>query len=184
MKSFKNRGVTPTPIRRVQKTECEALPLRSVSGFTLIELLIVIAIVGVLVVAGMTNYFGTRNRIIFESQVVKIAADLQATRERSRVQEGGDQWGIHFENPAGAGNDFYDIWHGVSYAAGTTTSRSVFSSSVEFTAPGPGSTLDVVFAKATGLPTASFTIDIQSTQSSATATIKINTQGRVDYTLN
>ena len=153
-------------------------------GFTLIELLIVIAIVGVLVGAGMANYFGTRNRIIFESQVAKIAADVQSTRERSRVQESGNQWGVHFENPAGTGSDFYDIWYGVSYATGTTTSRSVLSASVEFTAPGPSSTLDIIFAKATGLPIASSTIGLQSTQSNATATIKINTQGRVNYTLN
>lgn len=153
-------------------------------GFTLIELLVVISIVAVLAGVVTVNFFGTRNRIVFESQVAKIAADLQSTRERSRVQEGGEQWGIHFENPAGAGSDFYDIWRGASYAAGTTTSHSVLSPGVEFTTPGPSSTLDVVFAKATGLPTASSTINIQSIQSNATATIKINTQGRVDYTLN
>ena len=200
MKSFKNREFTSAPTRRAQKSEREALSLRSVSGFTLtpmrrcdlrkqggftlIELLIAISIVAVLSGIGMVNYFGTRNRIVFEDQVSVIVADLQSTRERSRVQEGGEGWGIHFDNPAGTGSDFYDIWYGASYGAGTIASHSVLSQGVEFTTPGAGSTLDVVFAKATGLPIASSTINIRSTQSGATATIDINVQGRVDYTIS
>ena len=78
-------------------------------GFTLIELLIVIAIFGVLAAAISSNFFGTRNRIVFENQVTKITADLQATRERSRVQENSSQWGVHFENPTGTSADFYDL---------------------------------------------------------------------------
>ena len=153
-------------------------------GVTLIELLIVIAIISVVATATGTSYFGVRSRKVFESEVSQIAADLRWTMNRSAAQEGGEQWGMRFSNPSGSGNDFYEVWMGDNYASGTVVSRAQLDSSVIFSDPSDGLTKDVIFSKSTGLPTASSTIEMTSLSGNSTGTIEINSQGRIDYSLN
>jgi len=153
-------------------------------GFTLIEMIIVIALISVLAGVGSMTFSGVRSRKVFEGDVSQIATDLRWTMTRSSAQESGEQWGMRFDNPAGDGNDFYEIWMGASYATGTVVSRVQLDVSVAFSNPASGSTKDVIFLKSTGLPTASSTIGLTSLSGNSTATIEINSQGRIDYTLN
>ena len=154
------------------------------SGITLIELLIVIATIGILIGIIGSNYSGIRNRVVFENQIEGIAVDLQWTRSRSIAQEGGEQWGVRFDNPMGDSNDFYEIWYGDSYAAGTVVNRTNLHGSVAFSDPPQAFTKDIVFSKATGAPTASSTIKLYSFDGVSTGTIDVNIQGRIDTTLN
>lgn len=113
-----------------------------------------------------------------------MVADIRETMGRSRTQESGNQWGVHFDNPTGAGNDFYQIWYGASYAGGTIAERVNLSPGLNFTDPAAGASKDAVFSKTTGLPTVSSTIVIQSSATSASGTIQIDTQGQVSYSIN
>jgi len=154
------------------------------NGVTLIELLIVVAIMGVLVSIAVTTYSGVRSRKVFEGEIDEIVADLRLTMSRSLAQEGGEQWGVHFGNPAGSGNDFYEVWNGLSYASGTIVNQIQLDVSVALTDPPSGGTKDVIFSKSTGLPTASFDVELMSISGNSTATIDINTQGRINLLLN
>jgi len=154
------------------------------SGFTVIELLIVIGIMSILTVALGSNYFGTRSRIAFENQVYEITADLRLTMSRSKAQENDGQWGIRFSNPVGDSNDFYETWYGDSYATGTVMGRTNLHGSVTFLDPASGGTKDIIFSKATGLPVASSTIELLTLTGNSTATIDVNTQGRINFTLD
>jgi len=151
------------------------------SGFTLIELLVTIAILAIIVGFGSVNFFRTRSIRVFAGQVDRAVSDVRFTMARSRVQEGGDGWGIRYHNPAGDNNDYYEVWSGSVYP-GTIYNRVNISPGVEFTTPGSGSFLDVEFQKSTGLPTVGTTIRLQSTNTGGyNARITVSSRGVVDY---
>jgi len=152
-------------------------------GFTLIELLMVIGIIGVLAGVTGSNYLGVRNRVAFENQVNKITADLRWTMSRSLAQESDDQWGIRFSN-ATSGADFYEIWHGANYESAIVVDYTNLHGSVAFSDPASGATKDIIFLKSTGLPLASSTLELYSLSGNSTGTVEVNTQGRIDFTLN
>lgn len=153
-------------------------------GFTLVELIVTVSVVAILAVIGVANYVGLRNREVLESQIDEIVADMRWTAARSRAQEGGNQWGIRFTNPAGDNNDFYEIWSGTSYTSGTVYKRVSLPSGLRFTDPAASSTKDTIFSKATGLPTATSTIVVQSVSTGGSGTISLDAQGQVDYTMS
>lgn len=153
-------------------------------GFSLAELLVAIAIMAILAAVSFSNYAGFRNKHSVEAEVMKLTAAIREAMELSRSQADSSQWGVHFANPTGDSNDFYEIWKGGSYASGTVTQKANLSDRARFTDPADNSTKDVIFGKATGLPTASSSVVVESLTGGGTGTINIDTSGRVDYTLN
>ncbi len=154
------------------------------NGVTLIELVIAVAVVALLVGIGSASYFGARNRKVLEDQVSEIVADLRLAMSSSRAQEGGEGWGIHFENPSGEDGDFYEIWSGTNYESGTVSRRIALDGGVVFVDPSSGAVEDIVFSKSTGLPAASSTIVIQSLSSGEFGTITVSSQGVIGYELS
>lgn len=158
-------------------------------GFSLIELIIAIAIVTVLAVIGVPNYLGTRNKNRLELASDMLARELNLTMERSRAQEGGYQWWIHFDNPVGNGNDFYVVCFGVYTVSGadcvaeggTEAKRTNLEANLDFSEPGPGVTKDAVFSKATGLPTATVTVTISLAAGADSKTITVNPNGSIEF---
>lgn len=148
------------------------------------ELLIVIGIMSILAAIGFASYAGFKNRQTVETDAEKIMAILRETMELGRSQADGNQWGLHLDNPTGNGNDFYEIWKGSSYASGTVTQRINLSGNSRFNDPAEGVNKNIIFQKATGLPTASSSVVIESLSGGGSATINIDSTGRVDYTLN
>lgn len=153
-------------------------------GFSLAELLVAMAIMAILAAVGFSNYAGFKNKQSVEAEVAKITATVRETMELSRSQADSSQWGIHFANPAGAENDFYETWKGSAYASSTVTKKINLSANVRFTDPADGATKDVIFGKATGLIAASSSIVVESLTGGGTGWVNIDTSGRVDYTLN
>ena len=153
-------------------------------GVTLIELLVTITILSIIVGIGASSYIGTRNRKVLDGQIKEIVADMRWVMVRSRAQEGGEQWGIHFENSPGDNNDFYEIWSGSSYSYGVVSQRNALSGGVVFTDPPDGVAEDVIFTKSTGLPTSGTTITIKSLTSNDIGTITLSSQGTVDYVIS
>ncbi len=160
------------------------MQLKKDRGFSLVELLVAIAIMAILATVGFSSYAGFKNKQSVEAEVTKLTATIREAMELSRSQADGSQWGVHFANPTGTGNDFYEIWKGTSYASSTVTSRVNLTTNVRFTDPADGSTKDVSFGKSTGLITASSSVVIESLTSGGTGRVNIDTSGRVDYTLN
>jgi len=163
--------------------------MRKESGFTLVELILVVAVIAAVTTIGLVNYFGARN-----SQRLGLAADvlvreLSLTMERSRAQEGSYQWWVHFDNPVGDGNDLYVVCYGTYTASGancaaeggTESKRTSLGAGLEFTDPASGVSKDVVFNKATGLPTGTATVIINSTAGAGSKTITINTNGSITF---
>lgn len=151
-------------------------------GFTLVELLISIAVMVALAGVGMLELSGARNRGLFIETSDRIVATTRAAMAKSRAQEQGEQWGVHFENPS-SGDDFYEMWSGDSYtdADGVHLGR-VYLDGATFDVPASGAAVDVTFAKATGLPSESKTVTIRSTtMTGISRTFIISKFGSVSY---
>lgn len=152
---------------------------RSIAGFTLIELLIVIALTAVIAGIGAATYFNQNGQEELKTMEERIVADMRSTMNKAAAQENGQQWGMHFDNTV-SGQNFYSVWYGSSYAAGTTTTKITFAaSSLYFTNPAAGTSTDVIFTKPFGLPLTAATITIANYQGSLT--INVNTNGTISY---
>lgn len=150
-------------------------------GFTLIELIITLGIIVLLAGVGFLGILNYKNNQSVNSTAQGIARVLRNAQNRSLSQEGGSVWGVHFENPSSA-NDFYDLFHGVSYATSGLVSRAAFTSGVEFVLPSSGSSSTVIFYSVTGLPDNPLIVKISLTAApSVSSTIIINQNGQILY---
>lgn len=149
-------------------------------GYTLIELLIVLGIGVILGTVGFINYTGYGSERRLEGVVDGIAATLRHTQSRSVAQEDGKQWGVHFENPS-SGADFYQIFSGDTWAAGTREVRRPLGRPVVFVAPTTGNSIDVIFTKRTGTTTAAtITLALSSATTTTQKSITVNAQGNIE----
>ncbi|MFH1188787.1 MAG: GspH/FimT family protein [bacterium] len=151
-------------------------------GFTLVELLIVVVIMVVIGTAGIVKLLRTHRVNALKVEANHIVAELRLTINRAEAQENSSQWGIHFENPGG-GDDFYQVWYGSDYTSGIKEELIYLPATVVFSGDlvTSGSSKDIVFEKATGLPTTAETITIQSMGSSNIIAISINSYGKIDF---
>ena len=156
-------------------------PIGGLGAFSLIELVVVMTIILVVSSFSVVNYLNFRNRQRLDLTVREIGAVLRDAQGNAISQQFGDGWGVRFENPA-AGDDFYAMFVGASYAAASTTRLAVLSSTIRFSDPATGFAKNVIFAKATGLPAASTTIVIElAGDPSANRSIVVDDNGAVRY---
>jgi len=158
------------------------------SAFTLIELIISISILAILAGIGFINIVNYRQRqdLSFAGQeiieVLRNAQNRSLSQEATSTAGSGGRWGVYFENPTGAGNDFYDLFKGTSYAGGTVVSKSVLPSNTQFEEPANGSSSTIIFSPITGLPNASATIKISLISSpTSSSTITVGANGNIGF---
>ena len=158
------------------------------SAFTLIELIITIGILAILAGIGFINIVNYRQRqdLSFAGQeiieVLRNAQNRSLSQEATSTAGSGGRWGVYFENPTGAGNDFYDLFKGTSYAGGTVVSKSVLPSNTQFEEPANGSSSTIIFSPITGLPNASATIKISLISSpTSSSTITVGANGNIGF---
>ncbi len=152
------------------------------AAFTLIELLIVITITIILFGFGFFRIWDYQNRQSLDLTKQSIAMILRNAQDRSISQESGVRWGVHFENPSGSGNDFYELFSGVVYSTSSVISKNNLNQSIQFINPSAGASKDMIFAAITGLPSASSSVIISLVgDSSASSTIIVNANGRIEY---
>ncbi len=149
-------------------------------GFTLLELLIVIVITTILAGVGVSTYINQQRSKLLDTTVQEVVGYLRYAQQKSMVQEGGNQWGVHFENPA-SGDDFYALYTGVSYTSPEET--RYLPKGIEYETPTAGNSIDASFDKLTGTSATSTTqsITIESTVTNSTTTISISGQGVISY---
>jgi Tfp pilus assembly protein FimT len=134
--------------------------LKTNSGFTMIEVLIVTALTIATAVAGFTGFSTFRKSQTLKLGVQELAATLSAARQQSIAQENGTGWGVRLTSGSSTDAHTYKIFSGSSFAAGTTTQSYVLGRGAKFSNPRASSTMDVIFAGATGFPSSSQVITL------------------------
>jgi len=116
-------------------------------GFTLLEVLVVVGITTVLSSVGISSYVTQQRIKLLNITAQEIIGYLRYTQQKSIVQEEGNQWGIHFENPA-SGDDFYALYTGTSY----TSPKEIryLPKGINFITPSVGTNIDIPFYKLIG----------------------------------
>ena len=158
-------------------------------GFSLAELIVVIGFMVVLITMGALNYFGERGRRELDSAVEIIVREINSVAAKAKSQESGYEWWLIFQNPSGSGNDYYIICYGTYSglggscvtSGGSEAKRVNLDNTLEFTDPVSGVYKNIVFEKATGLPTATASVVINSTSGTWSKTITVNANGRIDF---
>lgn len=120
----------------------------SKKGFTLLETLIVVGVMAIIAVAGLSLNSGLWRKNALDNTSQEITSLLNLARQKSISQEGGYQWGVHFENPANGGG-FYALYYN-SYSTSTQSEIHYLSEPVIFISPTTSTSLDVSFNKLIG----------------------------------
>jgi len=164
-------------------------------GFSLVELIIVVGIIAIMATIGVSDYLSTRSQKRLELAAEVLVRELNLTMERSRSQEDGHQWWIHFDNPDGSNNDLYTVCYGTYTApgadcaaeGGTESKRTILGAGLDFTEPASGTTKEIIFTKSTGLPVdadglpATTLVTIKSTAAGGSKTITVNPNGSITF---
>jgi len=145
------------------------------------EFLIVVTITAILASVGISSYVNqTEDKNFLEFTTQEIVGYLRYAQQKSIGQEGGNQWGIHFENPV-SGDDFYALYTGTTYFSPEET--RYLPKQIEYEAPVTDNSINISFDKLTGTSATSTTqsITIKSTVTNSTTTISISGQGLISY---
>ncbi|MFA5460184.1 MAG: type II secretion system protein [Candidatus Paceibacterota bacterium] len=119
-------------------------------GFTLLETLIVIGVTAVVASVGVSSYVSQQKAKVLDNTAQEIVGYLRYAQQKSIAQEQGEQWGIHFENPA-EGKDFYALYTGAAYSSPAET--KYLPAGITFQTPTSGNSVDMSLSKLTGFLT-------------------------------
>ncbi len=150
-------------------------------GFTLIELIIVVSITALLFSMGFLKLLDYRQRQALNLTKQSIVAVLRNAQDRSISQESGVRWGVHFENPTGVANDFYELFSGASYNPSNVVSKNNLDPEIQFNDPVAGVPKNVIFSPMTGASTLTYINISLVSDTSVSSTIIINTNGQIQY---
>ncbi|MES3031414.1 MAG: prepilin-type N-terminal cleavage/methylation domain-containing protein [Patescibacteria group bacterium] len=144
-------------------------------GFSMLEIMITVAIVAV--IAGIVAYsFGTlRARKQLEITVDSIGSKLEEAKANALAGKGGTSFGIVFASTT------YTYFRGTTYSS-SDPANVVYNlaSNLEITRTLSGGGSQILFARLTGLPSATGTLSVRSSSpSSTTARIIVGTYGDI-----
>ena len=140
-------------------------------GFTIVELIVVMAIISI--IAGLT-FFGFKNYASYQrydQSLGTVKATLIDARVRARSSETVNGQGIKVLPTS------IVVFKGGSYSAGAPSNVTTSITGAVLTPTFSNGINEIVFSNLTGLPTATGTILIQSTDFSASTTIEITATG-------
>ena len=144
---------------------------RIIAGFTLPEILLslsLLAIIGGMIIP-MYRTFLIRNDL--DIAATTVAQSLRRAQAQAQAADGDTTWGVH----VGVGSIL--VFKGVNYIL----RDSAFDENTSMpTTIVPTGLSEIVFAKTTGIPSATGTCMLTS-QTNETRTITINEKGTVDY---
>lgn len=107
------------------------------------------AIIGTVAISNLPLLF--RSTKILDDATDALVARLNNTQQKSISQTDGAKWGVHLDATT-AGQHFYEVFYGDSYASGTVTERVNIYPDIDFLNPTQGNTDDIIFERVTGIP--------------------------------
>lgn len=144
-------------------------------GISVLELLIVVTIFVILGVTGVSFYRNYVKIAELESTAKIITSDLKSVRAKAMAGEDDSKWGVRFVNGA---SDYYDIFSTASdYNSGSVKTTVFLPKAVEFSTPGEGINLDVIFNKISATSTDA---SVAVSSEGKTETVTVTAEGSVN----
>lgn len=140
-------------------------------GFTLLEVLLSLATIAGIAGISMPIYQSFQVRNDLDIAATTMAQSFRRAQVLAKASDGDASWGVHIQSGS------ITLFKGTSFAARDTTLDEIFVVPTSIT---PSGVSEIVFAKFTGLPTATGTTTLTSSINE-TRTITINGKGMVSY---
>ncbi len=148
-------------------------------GFTLIEILIVVAILAIISIWVLPNFFHIADFKDLSAAGDRIVAVVRDAQARSLTAENSKVWGVKFD----ANNKKYIMSTYVLGAFETPVTFVSLKSNLEFIDPASGTTKQVIFDSLTGKPSPNVPVIIKiglAGDSSNYKTIIVNANGTIE----
>lgn len=140
-------------------------------GFTLLELLLSLALIAILAVIAIPFYLSYQTQNDFHIAVESTVQSLRRAQALSRAGEGDSAWGVHLSSGQ------VTLFKGVEFTLRDPEFDETYSFPTNITLTGVD---EFVFAKLSGLPDASGSINLESPRHDL-ASVVVNSWGMVDY---
>ena len=149
-------------------------------AFTLLELILTMTVLMILAAVAFNSYYNFQLEIKVDEEANRIKQILRQVQQKAISGEQSAKWGVRFIN-ATTSNQYYDVFYGDGYAAGTSTERYYLAEGIDFTSPASSSTLDAIFNKRTGTNSSSsaITISVKTQTSDIIKNVTITTKGLI-----
>ena len=144
----------------------------------MIEVLLAAVIIVALALLGAISYFRNYRLTALKNTARETVAGFRLAQQLAISQEQGKVWGIHINNTDGV-NPYWDVFSDV-YAPANITQHYALPNIIGIQTPAAGVSTTIIFAKLTGLPSASTTLVLQNRGSNQTRTIMLNEFGWLD----
>ena len=143
-------------------------------GFTLIELLIVIAIMGTVALFVFDSFVEYRDTQQVRATVVEVTSIIKETRQRTISSETDTQFGVYIATSS------LTVFEGSTYNPVGANNRVFEIPKVELSTLLSDLSSEVVFARLSGVPSATGTISIYDGGLNSTTTITIQGSGLLE----
>jgi len=145
-------------------------------GLSMMEMMIAIGVVAIVSTAGFINLRNFQDKKSLINEADNIVASLRRAQQNAVGEENASAWGVKFFNQV-SGGDYYKIFYGSSYAAGTVLETRYLPTGLEFTDPTSGNGKEIVFTKETGVAAAATVTIARSGNLSDTKTVSVSALG-------
>ncbi len=157
--------------------------LSSRRAFTMIELLTAVALIALLSIITLGNFWGARNTSDLSNTVGQAATLLRQAQSQAMSGAQNAAWGVRFGNAAGSSSaTFYALFSG-TYSTATVATYYQLPKTVLYVTStlAAGSTTDIIFSAITGRTTSTQIGFFIPKGGNLSSTIIIATSGQVSY---
>ena len=148
-------------------------------GITLLEILLVMAILSILASISAGIYYNLERETALEEDENAIVASLRMARANAVSGERGIAWGVKLDN-ADVAQPAFILFGGQDYASAVTTEYHALSDKAVFSAPVAGQSLEIVFARRTGMTTPQTVSIVLRNNPAKIKTIQVSEEGIIN----
>jgi len=143
-------------------------------GYTIIELLIVMVLITIIAVFVSNSFIEYKDTQVHRAAVLEVSSVLKETKMKTVSSETDAQLGIHVSTSS------LVVFEGVTYNSADVTNVTFPILGATLDATLSDSSSEVVFARLSGVPSATGTIDVIDSKLNSTTTLTITGSGLVE----